>query len=176
MRRILSLTLLAAITVSIMSMLAQASSEDGVGRIPTVTRLVHIFFQLEGKLSEAVEQRDMPTTSKLLSDDFEMRVSTMPGTPIPRAAWMHQSFAEPKSSLVMEQMAVHDFGKVAIVSYLWKITDAKSKMERDIFIVDTWWQEAGAWKLAVRYAGPAAQSDYPIPGVPIIESTFEKKE
>jgi hypothetical protein len=176
MRRTLFLTLLAATTVSMISMLALASSEDGVGRIPTVTRLVHIFFQLEGKLSKAVEKQDMPTASKLLSDDFEMRVSTKPGTPIPRAAWIQQSFAEPKSSRVMKQMAVHDFGKITIVSYLWKITDAKSKMGRDIFIVDTWRQEAGAWKLAVRYAGPAAQSDYPIPGVPIIESTFEKKE
>jgi len=177
MQRILFLTLLAAMTVSILGASATASSSgDGIGRIPTVTRLVHIFLQLEGKLSEAVEQRDMPTASKLLSDDFEMRVSAMPGTPIPRAAWLQQSFAEPNSSLVMEQMAVHDFGKIAIVSYSWKITNVKSKLERDIFIVDTWRQEAGAWKLAVRYAGPAAKGDYPIPGVPIIEPVFEKKE
>ena len=168
MQRILFLTLLAAMTVSIMGASATASSSgDGIGRIPTVTRLVHIFLQLEGKLSEAVEQRDMPTASKLLSDDFEMRVSAVPGTPVPRAAWLQQSFAEPNSSLVIEQMAV---------SYLWKITDVKSKLERDIFIVDTWRQESGAWKLAVRYAGPAAKGDYPIPGVPIIEPVFEKKE
>jgi len=177
MQRILFLTLLAAMTVSIMGASATASSSgDGIGRIPTVTRLVHIFLQLEGKLSEAVEQRDMPTVSNLLSDDFEMRVGAMPGTPIPRAAWIQQSFVEHESSTEMEQMAVHDFGKIAIVSYLWKIKAIKSKMERDIFIVDTWWQEAGAWKLAVRYAGPAAKGDYPIPGVPIIEPVFEKKE
>ena len=176
MRRILFLTQLAAMMVSLMSMPATASAGDDVGRIPTVTRLVHVFFQLEGKLSEAVEQRDMPAVSKLLSDDFEMRVSIMPGTPIPRAAWIQQSFSEPNSSSSMEQMAVHDFDKVAVVSYSWKIKAANSKVMRDIFIVDTWRQEAGAWKLAVRYAGAAAQSDYPIPGVPIIEPAFEKKE
>ena len=163
-------------TASMISMSALASSEDGIGRIPTVTRLVHEFFQLEGKLSQAVEKRDTPTVSNLLSDDFEMRVGAMPGTPIPRAAWIQQSFVEHESSTEMEQMAVHDFGKIAIVSYLWKIKAIKSKMERDIFIVDTWRQEAGAWKLAVRFAGPGAQSDYPIPGVPIIEPAFEKKE
>ena len=168
--------LVSAMTASMISMSALASSEDGIGRIPTVTRLVHEFFQLEGKLSQAVEKRDTPTVSNLLSDDFEMRVGAMPGTPIPRAAWIQQSFVEHESSTEMEQMAVHDFGKIAIVSYLWKIKAIKSKMERDIFIVDTWRQEAGAWKLAVRFAGPGAQSDYPIPGVPIIESTFEKKE
>jgi ketosteroid isomerase-like protein len=175
-RRFLFLTLLAAMTVSIMSAPAMASSEDGVGRIPTVTRLVRIFFQLEGELSKAVEQRDMPAVSKLLSDDFEMRVSTMPGTPIPRAVWIQQSFSEPKSSSTLEQMAVHGFGKIAVVSYSWKIKAAKSKMMRDIFIVDTWRQEAGAWRLAVRYAGPGAQGDYLIPGVPTIEPAFEKKE
>ena len=168
--------LVSAMTASMISMSALASSEDGIGRIPTVTRLVHEFFQLEGKLSQAVEKRDTPTVSNLLSDDFEMRVGAMPGTPIPRAAWIQQSFVEHESSTEMEQMAVHDFGKIAIVSYLWKIKAIKSKMERDIFIVDTWRQEAGAWKLAVRFAGPGAQSDYPIPGVPIIEPAFEKKE
>ncbi len=168
--------LVSAMTASMISMSALASSEDGIGRIPTVTRLVHEFFQLEGKLSQAVEKRDTPTVSNLLSDDFEMRVGAMPGTPIPRAAWIQQSFVEHESSTEMEQMAVHDFGKIAIVSYLWKIKATKSKMERDIFIVDTWRQEAGAWKLAVRFAGPGAQSDYPIPGVPIIEPAFEKKE
>jgi ketosteroid isomerase-like protein len=176
MRRTLVLTLLSAVTVSMMSLSAVASSGDGVGRIPTVTRLVRVFFEVEGRLGEAVEKRDMPAVSKLLSDDFEMRVGAMPGTPIPRAAWIQQSFAEPKSSPDMEQMAVHDFGKIAIVSFLWKLKVAESKMVRDVFIVDTWRQEAGAWKLAVRYAGPAAQGDYPIPGVPIIKPAFEKKE
>ena len=176
MRRSLSLALLSAMTVSMISMPAEASSEEGVGRIPTVTRLVHVFFQLEGNLSEAVVKRDKSTVSKLLSDEFEMRTGTMPGTPIPRAAWIQKSLVEPKSSPVMEQMAVHDFDNIAIVSYLWKIKAAMSKMEHNIFIVDTWRKEAGAWKLAVRFAGPGAQSDYPIPGVPIIETPFEKKE
>ena len=176
MLKILSLTLLATMVVSIISMPVMTSAEGGVGRIPSVTRLVRVFFQLEGELGEAVEKRDVSGISKLLSDDFEMRVGAMPGTPISRAAWIQQSFAEPKSSPDMEQMAVHDFGKIAIVSFLWKLKVAESKMVRDVFIVDTWRQEAGAWKLAVRYAGPAAQGDYPIPGVPIIKPAFEKKE
>jgi ketosteroid isomerase-like protein len=176
MRRILFLALLSATTVSILGMSAVVSAEESVGRVPTVTRLVSLFYQLEEELSGAVNNRNMTAVSKLLSDDFEMRVGAMPGNPIPRATWIKRSFNEPKSSSLREQMAVHDFGKIAIVSFLWKIRAAKSKMVREVFVVDTWRREAGDWKLAVRYAGPAAQGDYPIPGVPIAKPVFEKKE
>ena len=176
MRRILFLALLSAVTASTLGMSAAVSAEEGVARIPTVTRLVSLFYQLEDELGGAVEKRDMPAVSKLLSDDFEMRVGAMPGNPIPRAAWINRSFDEPKSSSSREQMAVHDFGKIAIVSFLWKIRAAKSKMVRSVFVVDTWRQEKGDWKLAIRYAGPAARDDFPIPGVPIAKPAFEKKE
>jgi ketosteroid isomerase-like protein len=158
------------------SIAATASLAEGIGRIPSVTRLVHVFFQAEGKLSEAVKKRDMAAVSNMLSDDFEMRVGAMPGTPVPRAAWIQQSFAQPESSMEMEQMAVHGFGKIAIVSFLWKVGTAKSKMVHDVFIVDTWRQVAGAWKLVIRYAAPATPRDYPIPGVPMTPPVFEKRE
>ena len=100
----------------------------------------------------------------------------MPGIPIPRATWIQRSFAAPKATPVMEQMAVHNFDNIAIVSFLWKPKAAKSKTVHDIFIVDTWRHEAGAWKLAIRYAGASGQGDYLIPGAPISEPAFEKKE
>lgn len=173
MRRILFLALLSTITVS---MSAGVSAEEGVGRIPTVTRLVSLFYQLEDELNGAVEKRDMSAVARLLSNDFEMRVGAMPGNPIPRATWIKRSFGEPKSTSISEQMAVHAFGKIAIVSFLWKIKAAKSKMVHEVFVVDTWRQQGGAWKLAIRYAGPAGQGDYPLPGVPIAKPAFEKKE
>jgi len=159
-----------------LSMSAVVSAEEGVARIPTVTRLVSLFSQLEDELGGAVNNRSKTTLSKLLSDDFEMRTGAMPGNPIPRAAWIAQSFDEPKSSSTREQMAVHDFGKIAIVSFLWKIKDPKSKMARAVFVVDTWRREAGGWQLAIRYAGPATQGDHPIPGLPAAKPAFEKKE
>jgi len=176
MRKTLLLTLLSGVAVSLIVVSAAAVSEDGGGRIPTVTRLVNVFFQLESELNAAVKKRDSVAVSKLLSSDFEMRVAAMPGTPIPRAAWIQQSFGEPESTSRTEQMAVHDFDRIAIVSFLLKVKAAKSKMVRDVFIVDTWRRQEGDWKLAVRYAGPAKQGDYPIPGVPVIKPAFEKKE
>lgn len=158
------------------SLSAGASSSSAVGRIPTVTRLVHIFLELEGELNEAVEKRDIQAISKLLTDDFEMRVGNMPGSPVPRAAWIRQSFKAPEASSLLEHMAVHDFGEIAIVSYSWSITAAKSETTREIFVVDTWRQDAGRWRLAVRYAAPGATNDAAIPGATSDGPTFEKNE
>jgi len=174
MRRILFLSLLVAVGVA-MTSLPAAASED-VGRIPTVTRLVRMFSELEGILIEAVAKRDTQTVSKLLHDDFEMRVGAMPGNPVPRAAWIRQSFAEPKSSSILAQMAVHDFGKAAAVSFSRRIKEANSDNERDIFIVDIWTRAAGDWKLSVRYAGPAGIDGPRIPGAALVAPAFEKKE
>jgi len=161
---------------AVTSLSVEASSSGSVGRIPTVTRLVHVFLELEGELNEALGKRDMQAVSKLLTDDFEMRVANMPGNPVPRAAWIRQSFKAPEASSLLEQMAVHDFGAIAIVSYLWSFTPAKSEVTREIFVVDTWRQDAGHWKLAVRYAAPGGLNDATIPGVASDAPAFEKKE
>ena len=175
MRRSLFLTLLLSMTVTMLAAPALASA-NGVGRIPTVTRLVRIFSELEDNLANAVEERDAQAASKLLGGDFEMRVGAMPGNPIPRAAWIQQSLSEPKSSSVMEQMAVHDLGAIAIVSYSWKVKAEKSEAVRDIFIVDVWKRGADDWELAIRYAAPAGKDDLPVPGAPANAPVFEKKE
>jgi len=170
-------SLILAMTVFIVtSPSVEASSNGTSGRIPTVTRLVHVFAGLESELDEAVEKRDMQAVTKLLTDDFEMRVGNMPGNPVPRAAWIRQSFREPESTSVLEQMAVHDFGAVAIVSYSWSITPSKSEATREIFVVDTWRQDAGHWKLAVRYAAVGGVSDAAIPGATFASPGLEKKE
>ena len=175
MRRALFLTMLFAMSVFVTGTYA-AASDGGMGRIPTVTRLVRMFSELEGNLIKAVEKQDAKAVAQLLSDDFEMRVGAMPGNPIPRAAWIRQSFAEPKSSSLLTQMAVHDFGKTAVVSFSRRIKDANSDTERNIFIVDIWTQAAGEWKLSVRYAGPVEKDDSPLPGAAMTAPAFEKKE
>ena len=169
------LTLLLSMTMSVL-VASTAVSADGVGRIPTVTRLVKLFLDLEDNLIQAVGKRDTQAVSNLLSGDFEMRVDAMPGNPVPRAAWIQQSFSEPKSSSTIEQMAVHDLGKIAVVSYLWKIKAAKSDIESNIFIVDVWKHEAGNWKLAIRYAGLSEKDAATIPGAAVTAPVFEKKE
>ncbi len=170
----LRLTLLLATCVSTLTSLPVAASEI---RIPSVTRLVRVFSQLESRLSEAVRKRDKQTVSDFLTRDFEMRVGTIPGNPIPRADWLRQSFAEPGLQSSIEQMAVHDYNKVAVVSFMWTVTsDTQPTKKRQIFIVDTWRQESSDWKLAVRYAAAGGKSKTAIPaGVPPTP-LFEKKE
>jgi len=171
--RLLSLLLIFSLAVM---RAATAAPEAGMGRIPVLTRTVQIFMQLETDLDKALAKRDAAAVMKLLAEDFEMRVGSMPANPIPRAAWVKQSFAEPKSSSFIEQMAVHDFGKLAVVSYSRKEKSAKAAAAHDIFIVDIWTQGPDNWKLAIRYAGPAGKADFPIPGVPMNVPAFERKE
>ncbi|MGA7799743.1 MAG: nuclear transport factor 2 family protein [Gammaproteobacteria bacterium] len=176
MRRTLLFTLLSAIIVLVTSISSVAAQPEVLGRTPTVTRLVVLFSHLEEELSKAVGKHDLPAVSGLLGKDFEMRVNAMPGKPVPRSAWIRQSFAAPKWSRGVAQMAVHDFGNVAVASFLWKITPANSAVAHTVFIVDVWKQQGRTWKLAVRYAGPAARRHYPPPGAPTNRPAFEKKE
>jgi ketosteroid isomerase-like protein len=175
MRKTFLLTLLILMCALVCDTSASAS-DSSVGRVPTVTRMVQVFSQLEGDLLTSVEKRDPQVVAKLLSDDFEMRIGAMPGNPVPRAAWVQQSFAEPKSSSAMEQVAVHDLGKIALVSYLWKVRVSKAAPAHDIFVVDVWRREANDWRLAIRYADPVGKDDYPVPGAAMTAPEFEKKE
>ena len=54
----------------------------------------------------------------------------------------------------IEQMAVHDLGDVAIVSF--RASPATASSGRARFIVECWKRAADGWKLAVRYASDAA--------------------
>ena len=178
MQKNLCVTLLLALYVTMLiSLPATASAQENRVRIPNVTRWVRLFSQMEYDLCEAVRKRDKQAVSKLLTADFEMRTGSVPGNPIPRAVWMRQSLNEPKLQCNLEQMAVHDYNKMLIVSFLWTVTpDAQPGAERQVFIVDTWQQQAGAWKLAVRYAAPGGKSKIAIPaGIPPTP-LFEKKE
>jgi hypothetical protein len=113
------------------------------GRIPTVTRTVKQFGDLERQLQAA---QASGSKGALLTDDFEERVCSAPGTPVPKAEWLSQNTPTGKLS----QEAVHEYGDVAIYSAL------RTESTRSDMLVDTWRQEGGNWKLAVRYKCPAS--------------------
>jgi hypothetical protein len=115
------------------------------GRIPTVTRLVKIFSQLETRLVDSAHVQDTAVLDTMLAPDFEMRAGEMPGTPIPRDEWMRLARTSAQTQPQLAQMAVHDFGTVATVSF----ADTASRPPR--FIVDVWKRGGDGWKLAVRY-------------------------
>lgn len=172
------ITLFLATCVALLTPLPVTASAEGVAiRIPNVTRWVRVFSELEYKLSEAVRQRDTQTVSQLLADDFEMRIGASPANPIPRADWIRQSVSGPRLQSSFEQIAVHDYKSFTIVSFLWTVTpDKQPGAIRRIFIVDTWRQLDGVWKLAVRYAAPGGKSDVTIPAGKPPMPIFEKKE
>jgi hypothetical protein len=143
--RLLPLLILMA-GLSAPALAAQADGERQ--RIPTVTRLVQLFSTLESELMTAVQKGDSTAIDKMLADDFELRSGAIPGTPTPRAEWLRHSHGQ--VAVPMEQMAVHDYGTAAVVSYLWK-----RGARHNIFIVDVWGKSGDAWKLSVRYASPA---------------------
>ena len=142
--------------------------EDIPQRIPTITRLVQLFSTLENELMTAVEKGDSTTINNMLAEDFELRSGAMPGTPTPRAEWLRHSRGQLVESI--EQMAVHDYGAVAVVSYLWK-----RQARHDIFIVDVWGKSGDAWKLSVRYASPAGDRRFSIPGAVLEVPPIEKR-
>jgi len=138
-----------------------ASQTPATGRVPTVSRLVMLFTEQETRLAERVAARDEAGAGNLLTDDFELRASSQPGRPVPRADWMRQSLQSPGPVAAPTQMAVHDLGSVAIVSFLQRV-DSKT----NLLVVDVWRRAGDEWKLAIRYAAPAGLSNVPIPGVP----------
>ncbi len=137
-----------------------AQADDAAqSRIPTVTRLVQVFLGLESSLNQAVQANDAAAMQRMLSDDFEMRVGSSPGMPIPREAWLRRSLAERKTGYNIEQMAVHDHGKTAVVSFL-----GQRKTGGNLLVVDVWVDSGGVWKLSTRYAAPAGDPGFDVPG------------
>ena len=132
--------------------------------IPTVTRLVQTFTVLEQGVQEYAQQRNATGLAALLADDFEMRVGAMPGNPVPRAQWLQQVVQRPGSPAEMQQMAVHDYDSVAVVSFLLK-QDKSAKTSADIYMVDVWKKVGDKWLLAIRYASPAGSPRFAIPGL-----------
>jgi len=147
-----------------------SSQPPATGRIPTVSRLVMLFTEQETRLAERVAARDQAGVSSLLTEDFELRASSQPGRPIPRAEWIQQSLRSPGRSDAPMQMAVHDLGSAAIVSFLQR-ADSKT----NLFIVDVWRRTGDEWKLAVRYAARAGPPKAPIPGVPPESAEIPKR-
>jgi hypothetical protein len=141
---------------------ASAQSDAGLARTPTVTRLVQAFGELESRLDAAARAGDAQTLDRLLAADFELRNAARPGVPLPRARFIERMQAQPAAPARTEQMAVHDFGATAVVSFVLRHDpDAAS-----LFVVDVWGKVGDDWRLEVRYAGPggtAAQSDAPMP-------------
>lgn len=126
-------------------------------RVPTVTRLVKLFSELETGLVTQAHAADTTALDQSLDASFEMRTSAAPGVPVPRDEWILRARAAPARPPRIDQMAVHDFGDVAVVSFREFAAPATpARSPRGRFVVDCWKRAGDGWKLAVRYVSDAA--------------------
>jgi hypothetical protein len=135
--------------------LAHASDVSPGRGVPTVTRLVKLFMDLEQTLDQQLARGDK---ADLVADNFEQRNGSAPGNPVPRAEWL------PQMSRIrlgeMSQMAVHDHGTLAVVSFL------ATRSGKSAFVVDVWKNQQGQWLLATRYVSGTAEQPVPPPLIP----------
>lgn len=120
----------------------------------TPTRGMVVFGNLEHDLAKAIASGRGADAGKLLASDFEQRDAAAPAQPLPRAEWLTSRRAgEPLPSI--SQMTVHDFGTLAVVSFISSVVPTPSTSQ-DVFLVDVWRNEGGQWQLQVRYQAPAS--------------------
>ena len=118
---------------------------QGPGRVMTLTRTVKTFSELENQLDDARRSHDETALGKLLAANFEQRSGAAPAQPIPRGDWLAQPPAERTE---IGQMAVHEYGNVAVVSF----ADAA----QHAFVVDVWNKTDDHYALSVRYVSTAS--------------------
>lgn len=120
------------------------------GRTETPTRGVVKYKTMERALLQAQQEKQQDAIHRMLADDFEVW-SAEQNEPTPRELWEQNAAATNITWFQIRNMAVRDFGNVAVVSFLLDRhgeTNGKP-VSASIFIVDVWQQQTG--KLAVRY-------------------------
>jgi hypothetical protein len=146
---------LALLLASAMAAPAADTPPTGHG-IVTMTRGMKVFGDAESQLLAALKAHDTAAIDRLVGPDFEQRSQGAPGTPLPREEWLAQAPAEAARSAGLREMAVHDYGDVTVVSFLW----AREQPHAPAFVVDVWQRPSAGEppQLVTRYlsAAPAA--------------------
>ena len=147
------------------SALAQSPHTGGL-----VTRDVAQFTDLETKLMTAVENKDKATLQEMLTDDFELRRSSAPGQGESGEDWIAKDLpAYDLHDFRNSQMAVHKYGDSTVVASMnyWQSATVNHKARSgNFFVVDVWTRSGDAWKLSVRYVGPAEKTKKPAKAEP----------
>jgi ketosteroid isomerase-like protein len=149
------------------SALAAGQAATGGRGGPVPTRNVAIFTKLETSLAEAVQRHDADALARIVSDDFEIRSAPTPGVPTARDEALHAWSQLPASQSSIGQMAVHEYGELMVVSFVWKLSEgaaASPSAQQTFFVIDTWKRAGKDWKLAVRYAAPVVDGAAAVPG------------
>ena len=142
---------------------SQVEAQQVPTQIPVVTRLVQIYSDYEQRLAEALNRRDSGEIDQLVAKDFELRPADNVGVPTPRAEWIAQSLKEPSASILIAQMAVHDYGNIRIVSFAMKRTSGARKAP-GVAVIDVWMVSGESSVLKVRYSAIQRSPSIPVPG------------
>lgn len=146
----------AAAALSLLAAVPVVQAQPSGGRIVTMTRGMKVYGDAETSLIQALSGKDAAALDKLVDPMFEQRGGAEPGTPLPRDEWLKAAQAETKDGDRVSQMAVHDQGELAIVSFL--LTHAGG--QGDAFVVDVWKRTApDQVSLLIRYTGAAAMPE-----------------
>ena len=144
--------------------------------VPTVTRTVHMFSELENQWLDAVQSRDQATLDKIVAPSFELRSALQAGTPTPRAESLKQALALPPFDSSIGKMAAHEYGDIIVVSFEWKLTPAKdSGPPERMFVVDTWRHAEAGWQVVARYIAPIGDNAKSPPGAVVEPKPSQKK-
>jgi Domain of unknown function (DUF4440) len=108
--------------------------------VPTTTRLVTIFSQLENRWFQALQHRDASALNRLLGEDFQVWTPNSMG-PIPPEERQVQVLTGDLTSFHFRQVAVRSLHEEsAVVSFVLSQSvqsERKSTLE-DSFVVDIW--------------------------------------
>lgn len=168
------LMILAGILLAANVSAAGQAAPSGRG-VQLPTRNVMIFSELENAWLDAVQKRDMKAIDKLVANNYELRNGASPGVPTAREESLKQSLQQPPFQSKIGQMAVHEFGDLMLVSFLWKIDAPKgSDLAQNVFVVDTWKRTADGWQVVVRYASPVQEAAVPGAVAPSAQSLRKK--
>jgi len=158
--RALTLTLLVGMGALVHALtgtpaLAQPPGRAGAA-IPTLTRYVKQFGELESELMQVAQSQDGATIERLLSPMFECRNSE--GARLTREAWIHDALKSPRPAGSLQQLVVFETGNHAVANFRLQAPDGSAR-----FIVDVWAPTPeGHWQLRVRFESPspaASQTD-----------------
>jgi hypothetical protein len=145
---------------SALSLVAAAQSRlppgvDGGGAhaTATATRNVVHYLDLERGLADALREHRRDAAARMLAPEFEVRsAESLDG--VPAATWLDAQVHAPATPTVVRDLAVREFGDLAIVSFFLDRKAPRGTATKTLYVVDVW--QRSEERLAVRYESEPA--------------------